>query len=200
MVCCTRCGDVLTDMADDIDHSIFLRNLVSLIQEGKPLPQDDLARVNEFLTHFQAKSDLFNIGIAMQQMQRVSTLAQRIGDVELALFGQEGEGLSLLLPAERIALLRVLQKDFRDSSDFLTERSGKPTISSSDTLKQVPEKSTSEEPTRPRLPADSREKVRGFLARMLARTEAMEVEAEVVTVPAKTGQKPAKKKPKRKKP
>ncbi len=163
-----------------LDANMMLSDLVRLIQEGKPMSPEYGEQLESVLSHWQAKIDLVQIGITVQQISRTSDLAQKIDMVEGQVFGPEGVNLLMMEDKDKIRLMGLLMAEYRDTVNFLGNRSSKPTITSSETMKKVPSASLGQQESS-RLPAESRNKVRGVLTRMLARMATdTTLEAEII--------------------
>ena len=182
----------------DSDKNDLLRDLVSLIHSGKPLPSASISTINEALTHWQAKIDLVQVGLTIHQTSRLASLASSISGLEdglLQLLEAPGvDGIPAMDVADRISLLKILNKDFRDTAQFVSDRSIKPTISSSETMRRIPENSLDDD-AQPRLPAESREKVRALIGRIMNR--ATVIDAQVIDEKPKKPKRRPRKKPRK---
>lgn len=169
-------------MSATLDANIMLESLVAMIRDGKPMDKEYAEQIEGALSHWQAKIDIVQIGLSIQQIARTSDLAMRVGMVEDQIFGPEGVNLMVMEDKDKIRLLGLLNNEFRSTLDFIGHRSMKPTITSSETMRKVPSQSLGEQETA-RLPAESRNRVRGVLTRMLARMDS-EISADIETIDA----------------
>lgn len=171
------------DNKTSCDTVAILSDLVGLVQQGKPLPKDSLSGVLESLHSHQAKLDLVQVGVTLHEMNRLPQLASHIGTIEGVLFADLGDGVSrvhLMEPRDQISLLKTVHAEYRNTIGYTSARAIRPQISSTETMRQVPEVGTTETEA-PRLPAASRTAVREYLEQLGRRLPQPVVEAEVVT-------------------
>lgn len=159
----------------------LLDGLVDMVANGRDFSEPHMRRLRGMLEHHQAKIDLVKVGITHHQIQRLKRLSGLAEDVETSLFGEEGEKLLELEASDRIALLKTVNKEFRDTSNFIESQSTKPTISSPETMSEVSkvdEQVAGEDVKTHALPPDARDKVRLMVEKIKSRIQIVDVEAE----------------------
>lgn len=177
----------------------ILTDLVNLIQSGKPMPAGSSVALVEALNHYQAKLDLLQTGVVLHEMRRLPDLIGRVRDVEATIFSRfspEISRLDMMENKDLIALLKALHGEYRNTVAFTAQRAVNPMISSTETMRQVPEQGVSQVEA-PRLSAVSRENVRNYLSKLTNKMAV--IEAEIVKTPTKKAKPKPKKKAKPKK-
>ena len=161
----------------------LLDDIVGFVSHGRPIPSEQLSKLDTFLQTFQARIDLARIGVNDYQLNQLTRIAKMLDTVANNLFTEfEGELLltAQLTPDEVIALFKVLLAEKNALVGHLTGKSQQQLVSSTDNMRQLPQHNSSA-PKEDDMNADERKGVRDLLEALLhARKGSGAIEATIV--------------------
>lgn len=169
----------------------LLDDIVGFVSHGRPIPSDQLSKLDVFLQTFQARIDLARIGVNDFQLNQLTRVAKMLDTVANNLFTELNGELLLtaqLTPDEVIGLFKVLLAEKNALVGHLTGKNQQQLVSSTDNMRQLPQHNSSSTPSDDTMNADERKGVRDLLEALLSsRKNAGAIEATVVAEPAAAG-------------
>jgi hypothetical protein len=124
------------DLIQEPQGHEFLGELIDTVADGEPPSPQLMMTVHRFLNNVQAKVDLTQVGLVKYHMTRVKKLSRLIELIEDQVIPPEAEVL-VLGEEERMELLKHFSKELQIAVDFITTKASKPTISSSEGMKNA---------------------------------------------------------------
>ena len=158
----------------------MIDDLVHLVTTGKSGDKGSAKVLVEALTHWQAKLDLVQVGVTLHEINRVSKLVGHVATVEKAIFdnidGEEFNRIDVMESKDLISLMKAMHAEYRSTVEFTSRRATQQTISSTETMCQIPQQQQAPVADTARLPAESRNAVRGYLEHLTARIQIIDAE------------------------
>jgi hypothetical protein len=124
------------DLTPEPQGHEFLGELIDTVADGEPPSAQLMMTIHRFLNNIQAKVDLTQVGLVKYHMGRAKKLSKMIEMIEDQIIPPEAEAVALG-EEERMDLLKHFSRELQISVEFITTRASKPTISSSEGMKNA---------------------------------------------------------------
>ena len=157
------------DLTPEPQGHEFLGELIDTVADGEPPSSQLMMAVHRFLNNTQAKVDLTQVGLVKYHMSRVKKLSKLVDLIEDTIIPPDVEILALG-EEERMELLKHFSKELQVSTEFITTKATKPTISSSEGMKNVAgEDMTAKKNFAAQLSPEQRQKIRNLALHLKSR-------------------------------